>query len=89
MIVESLLMSICKYFSLEIFCIRLVVFEYILMFCSGGEEVMFDVVGQDVIEVFEDVGYSDEVCEIFDRFFVGILKRQVWIYFCIKQCFYI
>lgn len=53
------------------------------MIYSGGEEVFFDVVGQDFIEVFEDVGYSDEVCEVFEFFFVGILKCNVSLYFCV------
>ncbi|KZF21129.1 putative cytochrome b5 [Xylona heveae TC161] len=42
----------------------------------GGEEVLFDVGGQDATEAFEDVGHSDEAREILDGLLVGTLKRQ-------------
>lgn len=46
-------------------------------FCSGGEEVLLDVAGQDATEAFEDVGHSDEARETLDQLLVGNLKRQV------------
>lgn len=45
--------------------------------CSGGEEVLLDVAGQDSTEAFEDVGHSDEAREILAGLQVGTLKRQV------------
>lgn len=45
--------------------------------CSGGEEVLLDVAGQDATEAFEDVGHSDEARETLDQLIVGTLKRQV------------
>src|ERR1700760_2049374 len=45
--------------------------------CSGGEEVLLDVAGQDATEAFEDVGHSDEAREILDGLLIGDLKRQV------------
>ena len=45
--------------------------------CSGGEEVLLDVGGQDATEAFEDVGHSDEAREILDGMIVGALKRMV------------
>jgi len=45
--------------------------------CSGGEEVLLDVGGQDATEAFEDVGHSDEAREILTGMLVGSLKRQV------------
>lgn len=45
--------------------------------CSGGEEVLLDVGGQDATEAFEDVGHSDEAREILDGLVVGTLKRVV------------
>jgi cytochrome b involved in lipid metabolism len=45
--------------------------------CSGGEEVLLDVGGQDSTEAFEDVGHSDEAREILEGLLVGNLKRQV------------
>ncbi len=45
--------------------------------CRGGEEVLFDVGGQDATEAFEDVGHSDEAREILDGLLVGTLKRLV------------
>jgi cytochrome b involved in lipid metabolism len=47
------------------------------LICSGGEEVLLDVGGQDSTEAFEDVGHSDEAREILDGLLVGNLKRQV------------
>jgi hypothetical protein len=44
--------------------------------CSGGEEVLLDVGGQDATEAFEDVGHSDEAREILEGLLVGSLKRQ-------------
>ena len=45
--------------------------------CSGGEEVLLDVGGQDATEAFEDVGHSDEAREILEGLLVGNLKRVV------------
>lgn len=45
--------------------------------CSGGEEVLLDVAGQDATEAFEDVGHSDEAREILAPLQVGVLKRMV------------
>ena len=45
--------------------------------CSGGEEVLLDVAGQDGTEAFEDVGHSDEAREILDGLLVGNVKRMV------------
>lgn len=45
--------------------------------CSGGEEVLLDVGGQDATEAFEDVGHSDEAREILDGLLVGTLDRKV------------
>jgi cytochrome b involved in lipid metabolism len=45
--------------------------------CSGGEEVMLDVAGQDSTEAFEDVGHSDEAREVLEKLYVGDLKRAV------------
>lgn len=45
--------------------------------CSGGEEVLLDVAGQDATEAFEDVGHSDEARETLEPLLVGSLKRQV------------
>lgn len=45
--------------------------------CSGGEEVLLDVGGQDATEAFEDVGHSDEAREILGGLLIGTLKRQV------------
>jgi cytochrome b involved in lipid metabolism len=49
----------------------------LVLFNSGGEEVMLDVGGQDATEAFEDVGHSDEARETLDQLLVGSLKRQV------------
>jgi hypothetical protein len=46
--------------------------------CSGGEEVLLDVGGQDASEAFEDVGHSDEAREILDTLKIGTLKRLVY-----------
>jgi cytochrome b involved in lipid metabolism len=46
-------------------------------YCSGGEEVLLDVGGQDATEAFEDVGHSDEAREILDGMLVGTLLRKV------------
>ncbi len=35
--------------------------------CSGGEEVLLDVGGQDATEAFEDVGHSDEARETLEQ----------------------
>lgn len=43
--------------------------------CSGGEEVLLDVAGQDATEAFEDVGHSDEAREILQGQLIGTLKR--------------
>lgn len=45
--------------------------------CSGGEEVLLDVGGQDATEAFEDVGHSDEARELLNGMLVGNLKRMV------------
>jgi len=45
--------------------------------CSGGEEVMIDVGGQDASEAFEDVGHSDEAREILEGLLVGTIERKV------------
>lgn len=45
--------------------------------CSGGEEVLLDVGGQDATEAFEDVGHSDEARETLKDMLVGTLKRLV------------
>lgn len=45
------------------------------MSCSGGEEVLLDVGGQDATEAFEDVGHSDEAREILNGLLVGNVKR--------------
>ncbi|KAJ0415184.1 hypothetical protein BJY00DRAFT_293831 [Aspergillus carlsbadensis] len=42
----------------------------------GGEQVLFDLVGQDGTEVFEEVGHSDEAREILDGLVVGRVKRH-------------
>jgi cytochrome b involved in lipid metabolism len=39
----------------------------------GGEEVLLDVAGQDATEAFEDVGHSDEACDILQGMYVGRL----------------
>lgn len=46
--------------------------------CSGGEEVLLDVAGQDASEAFEDVGHSDEAREILATLKIGNLKRLVY-----------
>lgn len=52
----------------------------VFLFCSGGEEVLLDVGGQDGTEAFEDVGHSDEARELLDDMLVGTLKRMVSLY---------
>lgn len=46
-------------------------------FCSGGEEVMLDVAGQDASEEFEDIGHSDEAREQLEALQIGALKKIV------------
>ncbi|KTW25740.1 hypothetical protein T552_03353 [Pneumocystis carinii B80] len=43
----------------------------------GGEEVLFEVAGQDATESFEDVGHSDEAREILKKLIVGKLEGKV------------
>lgn len=40
----------------------------------GGEEVLFDVAGQDATDAFEDVGHSDEARDILKKLLVGELE---------------
>ena len=51
--------------------------ERLTRHCSGGEEVLMDVGGQDATEAFEDVGHSDEAREILEGLLIGPVKRMV------------